>query len=65
MATLRVFPERIVSNIRALSGFLAEHEIQWTLVAKLLGGDEDVLRSLLSTRRSKACIRWRMPACPD
>lgn len=47
MATLRVFPERIISNIRSLSRFLAEHDIEWTLVAKVLGGDEDVLRSLL------------------
>lgn len=47
MATLRVFPERIVSNIRALSSYLAQYDIQWTLVAKVLGGDDDVLRSLL------------------
>lgn len=47
MAELRVHPDRILGNIRKLNTFLGTHDIRWTLVAKLLGGDRDVLESLL------------------
>lgn len=47
MAELRVNPSQILGNIRKLNDFLGQRGIQWTLVAKLLGGDHDVLRSLL------------------
>lgn len=47
MAELRVHPERILENVHKLNDFLGEHDVRWTLVAKLLGGDRDVLESLL------------------
>ena len=49
MARLRVHPERILRNVRKLSAFLSEHNVQWTLVAKVLSGDNDVLQHLLES----------------
>src|SRR5690625_7814978 len=49
MARLRVHPERILLNVRKLSAFLSEHNVQWTLVAKVLSGDNEVLQHLLES----------------
>ena len=49
MARLRVHPERILRNVRKLSAFLSEHNVQWTLVAKVLSGDNEVLQHLLES----------------
>lgn len=47
MAELRVHPVQILRNVRKLNHFLADHDISWTLVAKVLGGEPDILESLL------------------
>jgi len=47
MAELTINVSRILGNIRKLNAYLAEHDITWTLVTKILSGNRAVLEKLL------------------
>ncbi len=47
MATLIINTNRIRENINKLSAFLAENNIEWSLVVKILGGNRPVLEKLI------------------
>lgn len=47
MATLTINTEKILGNIRKLNKYLAEHNIEWTLVTKMLCGNKPVLEKIL------------------
>jgi predicted amino acid racemase len=47
VATLTVNIDRVLGNIRKLNVYLAEHNITWTLVTKMLSGNRPVLERLL------------------
>lgn len=48
MAELVVKTENIIHNIQKLDIFLKEHDIQWSLVSKVLSGDINFLRKILT-----------------
>ncbi|MCF8260371.1 MAG: alanine racemase [Melioribacteraceae bacterium] len=47
MATLKVYSERILNNIRKLNSYLGSRDAQWSMVTKMLGGNRKVLESFL------------------
>ncbi len=47
MATLRIYPKRILSNIKKLQSLLKEKDVHFTLVAKMLNGNKRILEHLL------------------
>ncbi len=47
MATLSIYPDRILSNIKKLNDFLIPKGIQWTLITKILNGYKPVLEKIL------------------
>lgn len=49
MAALTIYSGRILDNIEKLNRFLAEHNIDWTLVTKLLSGDKSVLERIVTS----------------
>lgn len=52
MAALTIYMDRILDNIRKLSGYLAEHEIEWTLVTKVFNGHRPVLEHLVGSEEA-------------
>ena len=54
MATLIVNTNRIRENIIKLSSYLAEKNIEWSLVAKILGGNRPVLEKIICDDSIKA-----------
>lgn len=48
MAALTIHTNRILDNIRKLDSYLAEHNINWSLVIKLLNGHRPVLEKLIA-----------------
>lgn len=48
MAELIIQKEKIKSNIRKLSAFFKEHNIQWSLVTKVFSGDKEFLNNILT-----------------
>ena len=53
MATLSINTNRVIENIDKLSSFLAENDIGWTLVAKILGGNRAVLEKIIQNESIK------------
>ncbi|WP_022836028.1 alanine racemase [Salisaeta longa] len=49
MATLRINTAPIIDNIKRLSTYLSAHDVQWTLVAKVLNGHRAALEALLTS----------------
>lgn len=49
MAELQIRTSEILSNIDILNQYLGAHGLSWTLVAKVLGGDRQVLEVLLGS----------------
>lgn len=49
MAELVIDSKKIHSNFRKLSKFLAKHNIQWTLISKVLAGNKPALKKILLT----------------
>src|SRR6056297_1617090 len=47
MAELVVKTNNIIKNIQKLDAFLKKRNIRWSLVSKVLSGDEDFLRKIL------------------
>jgi len=47
MAELIVKPNNIIRNIEKLDSYLKKREIQWSLVSKVLSGDEEFLKKIL------------------
>lgn len=47
MATLVIHTDRILKNIKKLNRYLNKHNIEWTLVTKVLSGNKAVLEKLL------------------
>ena len=48
MATLIINTNRIRENIIKLSSFLADNNIDWSLVVKILGGNRPVLERIIT-----------------
>ncbi len=48
MAELIVNGDKLLRNISKINQTLSKHNIQWTLVAKILCGNKDILRRLLN-----------------
>ncbi|MDD2563809.1 MAG: alanine racemase [Salinivirgaceae bacterium] len=48
MAQLRINTNKIIGNITKINRILQKHDIQWSLVAKILAGNKEVLRKILS-----------------
>ncbi|HHN81194.1 MAG TPA: alanine/ornithine racemase family PLP-dependent enzyme [Methanomicrobia archaeon] len=48
MATLNIYPERIISNIEKLQDYLTRHGKSWTLVTKVLSGHKKTLEALIN-----------------
>ncbi len=47
MAELVVKTENIINNIRKIDTYLKKHNIQWSLVSKVLSGDKEFLKKIL------------------
>ena len=52
MASLTIYTDRILGNVRKLNTYLAQHNIRWTLVTKLLSGDRTVLEEIVRSREA-------------
>ncbi len=53
MATLTINTNRIRENIIKLSSYLAEYDIDWSLVVKILGGNKPVLEKIITDESIK------------
>ena len=53
MASLTIDIGAVRENIRKLDALLRPHGIEWTLVTKLLGGEERVLRSIIESEEMR------------
>lgn len=49
MATLKVDTGIILDNIRKLNSFLDEYNIRWSIIMKVLGGNQQVLECILNS----------------
>jgi len=49
MAELVIDSKKIHSNFKKLTKFLKKHNMQWTLISKVLAGNKPALRKILST----------------
>ncbi len=49
MAELVIKPSKIISNINKISEILEKAEIEWSLITKILSGNEAVLRALIES----------------
>ena len=49
MASLTIHTDRILGNIRKLNTYLADHNITWTLVTKLLSGNRSVVEKIMQS----------------
>ena len=47
MAELVIHSDKIISNIKSLSNFFQEHNIEWSLITKVFSGDLEFLRNIL------------------
>lgn len=47
MAEIHIEASRIRNNIRKLSSFLSKHDIEWSLIVKILGGHKETLAAIL------------------
>lgn len=54
MAELVVNTDKILRNIRKLDSFLSEHNVQWSLIAKVLCGNHDALDIILNDPKIKS-----------
>lgn len=48
MAELYMKTSKILDNVRMISEYLADHDIYWTLISKVLSGHREALREILS-----------------
>jgi predicted amino acid racemase len=48
MAEIRVKTKAILSNIRKIDAFLSKHNIKWSLVVKVLSGNDGILQKILT-----------------
>jgi ornithine racemase len=53
MATLSIDTSIILDNIRKLNKFLGEYEAKWSIIMKVLGGNEKVLKEILNSEELK------------
>ncbi len=49
MAKLRMYPDRIISNISKMNEFCQKHNKEWTFVTKVLGGYKPLLEKILKS----------------
>lgn len=49
MATIYIDTKKIIENITMLHKFLSSHNKQWSLVLKMLSGNEEILKRILAT----------------
>ncbi|MBL1213332.1 MAG: alanine/ornithine racemase family PLP-dependent enzyme [Ignavibacteriae bacterium] len=47
MATLKVYTDRIIQNVKKLNSFLGAEDIEWSLVTKMLNGNKSILEKIL------------------
>ncbi|PKR80824.1 amino-acid racemase [Brumimicrobium salinarum] len=47
MATLKIKSSGIIDNILAISSFLQQHEIHWSLITKVFSGDVEFMKQIL------------------
>lgn len=47
MAEIKINTELIKNNIKKLSAYLSKHNIEWSLIVKILGGHKETLSSIL------------------
>lgn len=50
MAELVVNSDKIISNIKSINSFLSQNNIKWSLIPKVLCGNEDVLSVILDNK---------------
>lgn len=50
MAKISISMPKVLKNISALSDFFKEKDIHWTLITKVLGGNEEILRGLIDSQ---------------
>lgn len=48
MSTLNIRTDRIIRNIEKINTFLSQHDVQWTLVSKVLSGHRPTLEKIIS-----------------
>lgn len=48
MAELIIYTEKIQNNIKFLSDYFEEHQIQWSLITKVFSGDKEFLKNVLT-----------------
>ena len=53
MATLKVYSDRIIQNIKKLNAFLGAEDIEWSLVTKMLNGNKSILEKILKDESIK------------
>lgn len=53
MAELLVKTDKIIDNIKKLNDYLEKHDIEWSLISKVLSGDKQVLTKILNSPEIK------------
>ncbi len=48
MAELLIYTDKIKNNIKYLSSYFKEHNIQWSLITKVFSGDKEFLKHILT-----------------
>ncbi len=48
MAELIIQTEKIKNNIKFLSNYFAQHNIEWSLITKVFSGDKEFLKKILT-----------------
>jgi len=49
MAYLKIYPSRIIQNIRKINDLMKKHDKQWSLVTKVLGGHKKTLEKIMQS----------------
>jgi predicted amino acid racemase len=47
MATIKIYTNRIIENIKKLNSYLAANGIEWTLITKMLNGNRAILERII------------------
>ena len=47
MATLKVYSDRIIQNIKKINSYLGSQNIEWSLVTKMINGNKTILEKIL------------------
>ena len=53
MAELKIDSDKIIDKIRKINQILSKHNIQWSFVAKILAGNKEVLKKILTHPETK------------